>query len=34
MADKGKAFEARFKKNWQETVPDSFIYRLNDQMSG
>jgi len=29
-----KKFEAFFKKNWIDTVPESFIYRLNDQMSG
>ena len=34
MADLGKKFEERFKLQWQDTVPDSFIYRLNDQMSG
>ena len=32
--DLGKKFEAHFKKNWIDTVPESFIYRLNDQMSG
>ena len=30
----GKQFEQIFKKNWEETVGDSFQYRLNDQMSG
>ena len=34
MADKGKQFELKFRQNWQDTVPDSFCYRLNDQMSG
>ena len=34
MADIGKKFETRFKTDWLETVPGSFIYRLNDQMSG
>jgi len=32
--DLGKKFEAHFKKNFSESVPDGFIYRLNDQMSG
>ena len=32
--NRGKAFESRFRLQWQETVPDSFIYRLNDQVSG
>lgn len=34
MANKGKDFEARFRKNWLETVRDSFCYRIPDQMSG
>ena len=34
MADLGKKFESRFHQDWLETVPDSFCYRLNDQMSG
>ena len=33
-ANKGKNFETRFFNNWYETVPESFIYRLSDQMSG
>jgi len=31
---KGKGFESRFKQDWMTYVRDSFIYRLNDQMSG
>jgi len=34
MPDAGKKFESRFKLDWENTVPGSFIYRLNDQMSG
>lgn len=35
MADAvGKKFEATFKACWLESMPDSFIYRLPDQMSG
>ena len=32
--NRGKKFENRFKIDWVESVNDSFIYRLNDQMSG
>lgn len=31
---KGKQFENKFFHDWQETFLDSFIYRLNDQVSG
>ena len=31
---KGKAFEQQFRKDWINTVENSFIYRLNDQVSG
>lgn len=31
---RGKKFEERFKKDWIDSVKESFIYRLNDQMSG
>ena len=34
MANRGKEFEKRFKEQWLETVPDSFIYRLYDVTSG
>lgn len=34
METKGKKFEEQLRKNWIETVPDSFIYRLADQVSG
>ena len=30
----GKKFEASFKATWLQCFPDSFIYRLPDQMSG
>lgn len=32
--NRGKKFEERFKKDWIDSVEESFIYRLNDQMSG
>jgi len=32
--DLGKKFEAHLRENWKNSVPDSFLYRLNDQMSG
>ena len=34
MANKSKQFENQFKSDWLNTFPTSFIYRLNDQMSG
>lgn len=34
MASLGKKFEEKFRQCWAETIPDSFCYRLNDQMSG
>lgn len=34
MAVTGKAFENRFKLEWEKSFPDSFILRLPDQMSG
>ncbi len=34
MADRGKQFEEEFKKDWKESMPDSFCYRLHDQTSG
>ena len=30
----GKQFEERFSKNWKESFPNSFVYRLHDQLSG
>ena len=30
----GKLFEERFAKDWRESFPESFIFRLHDQMSG
>ena len=32
--DRGKQFEENFRERWKNTFPDSFIYRLPDQMSG
>lgn len=32
--NRGKAFEQQFKKNWLKCFPNSFIYRLPDQVSG
>lgn len=35
MADNlGKKFEQKFRECWISTFPNSFIYRLQDQMSG
>ena len=34
MADYGKKFEQQFKKDWELSFPNSFIYRLPDQQSG
>lgn len=31
--DRGKEFEDRFRKDWLETFPESFLYRIPDQMS-
>ena len=30
----GKKWEAKFKEDWKKTFPNTFIYRLPDQMSG
>ena len=30
----GKKFECQFKKDWEKSFNNSFLYRLNDQMSG
>ena len=30
----GKAFEKQFQKDWTESFPRSFLYRLPDQMTG
>lgn len=32
--DLGKKFETHLKANWASSVPDAFLYRLDDQMSG
>ena len=29
-----KEFEKRFRDDWSETFPDTFVFRLNDQVSG
>lgn len=34
MSNLGKAFENKFKDDWKACFPQSFIYRLPDQMSG
>lgn len=34
MISRGKQFEEKFKNDWSKTFPESFIYRLPDQMSG
>lgn len=34
MTITGKQFEERFKKDWGNSFPNSFIIRLPDQMSG
>lgn len=31
---KGKQFEQRFKQDWQTSIPNSFLVRLPDQVSG
>ena len=31
---RGKQFEDRFKRNWEDSVPDSICYRLYDTMGG
>jgi len=32
--DLGKAWENIFKANWKKCFPDTFVYRLKDQMNG
>lgn len=34
MNNRGKIFEQVFKKDWEKSFPNSFIYRVPDQMSG
>jgi hypothetical protein len=29
----GKGFEQQFRENWKQAFPNSFLYRLPDQMS-
>ena len=30
----GKAFESEFRKDWKKSFPNTFLYRLPDQVSG
>lgn len=32
--NKGKAFEEYFKENWKRCYPNTFLFRLKDQMNG
>ena len=32
--NRGKKFEAKFKEDWHRTLPDTFLYRLQDSMGG
>lgn len=32
--NKGKIFEDKFKENWKNCFPNTFIYRLPDQLTG
>lgn len=34
MPNYGKQFETKFKQDWMRCFPDSFLLRLNDQVSG
>lgn len=34
MPNYGKQFEMKFKQDWMKCFPDSFLLRLNDQVSG
>ena len=34
MASRGKIFEKKFAEQWENTVPDSFCYRLYDVTTG
>lgn len=33
-ANKGKSWEDKFRKDWQKCFPDTFVFRLKDQMTG
>lgn len=33
-ANYGKKFEAKFKKDWAVSIPDSFLLRIPDQVTG
>lgn len=32
--NKGKAFEQKFKEDWKQCFPGTFMYRLKDQLTG
>lgn len=32
--NKGKAWETKFMQDWKKSFPDTFIFRLKDQMTG
>ena len=34
MIPRGKQFETKFKEDWFKSFPNSFLYRLPDQVSG
>lgn len=34
MPNYGKQFEVKFKQDWLKSFPESFLLRLNDQVSG
>ena len=34
MPNYGKQFETKFRQDWQRCFPNSFLLRLNDQVSG
>lgn len=34
MADLGKKFEEKFRSDWTKAFPNTFVFRLKDQMSG
>lgn len=33
-ANKGKAWEEKFRQDWKKSFPDTFVFRLKDQMTG
>lgn len=34
MPNYGKQFETKFKQDWSKSFPDTFLLRLNDQVTG